>query len=85
MIFFNDKKFYWKRLREKKGASLPMVIIIGLALVIFAMALLPLMTTSGTTAVKTAVMEQDYLNERSAVEFVKSELLYFLKVCGDSA
>jgi len=75
MVFCNEKRRYIKGLRQKKGASLPMVVIIGVALVIWVLALLPLMVTSGEQGIETAQMEQEYLDSRSAIEFCKSELM----------
>lgn len=70
----NPMSIIWK-MKQKKGASLPMVIMIGAALVIWAMALLPLMGTAGVQAEDTAEMERDYLDSRSAIEFAKGELV----------
>lgn len=59
---------------RKAGSSLGMVMIIGTALVIWVMAIMPLMTTTGTTAIQTQGKQDDYLVARSSVEFSKSEL-----------
>lgn len=61
-------------LRGKRGSSLGMVMAIGAALVIWVMAIMPLMTTTGVVALNTAETEQDYLDSRSSIEFAKSEL-----------
>ena len=60
--------------RDKKGNSLAFVMMVGAALVIWVMCILPLMTTTGTTAYKTQASQADYLNGRSSIEFCKSEL-----------
>lgn len=59
---------------RKAGSSLGMVMIVGTALVIWVMAIMPLMTTTGTTAIKTQNTQAEYLSSRSAIEFSKSEL-----------
>lgn len=59
---------------RKTGSSLGMVMIVGTALVIWVMAIMPLMTTTGTTAIKTQSTQDDYLTARSSIEFSKSEL-----------
>jgi len=59
---------------HKTGSSLGMVMIVGTALVIWVMAIMPLMTTTGTTAIKTQSTQDDYLTARSSIEFSKSEL-----------
>ena len=59
---------------RKVGSSLGMVMIVGTALVIWVMAIMPLMTTTGTTALKTQSTQDDYLTARSSIEFSKSEL-----------
>lgn len=59
---------------RKTGSSLGMVMIVGTALVIWVMAIMPLMTTTGTTAIKTQNTQDDYLTARSSIEFSKSEL-----------
>ena len=59
---------------RKVGSSLGMVMIVGTALVIWVMAIMPIMTATGTTAYKTQNTQAQYLNSRSAIEFSKSEL-----------
>lgn len=59
---------------RKTGSSLGMVMIVGTALVIWVMAIMPLMTTTGTTAIKTQNTQVEYLTARSSIEFSKSEL-----------
>lgn len=60
--------------KGKKGSSMALVMIITSALVIWAMALAPLMTTTGTAALKVQTGYEEYLGSRSAIEFAKSEL-----------
>lgn len=58
----------------KKGSSLAMVMMIGAALVIWVMCIMPLMSTTGSAVYKTQGEYDDYLLSRSAIEFCKSEL-----------
>ncbi len=60
--------------RDKRGSSLGLVVIIGAALVIWVMGIMPLMTTTGTQAIQTQLGYTQYLASRSAIEFAKSEL-----------
>lgn len=61
--------------KSKKGASLALVMIIGALLVIWVMCIMPLMATTGNAANKTMDGYLDYLQNRSSIEFCKSELL----------
>lgn len=72
-------KLLHRNRRSKRGSSLPMVMAIGAALVIWVMALLPLMATSGTTAAQTKLLEANYLSSKSSIEFVKGELTEMVK------
>lgn len=63
----------------KSGSSLAFVVTIGAALVIWVMAIMPTMTTTGTTAVKLQNSQSDYLDGKSAIEFAKSELLHIVE------
>ena len=58
----------------KAGSSLALVMMIGAALVIWVMCIMPLMTTTGTTAIQTEEKYDDYLESRSSIEYCKSEL-----------
>lgn len=58
----------------KKGSSLAMVMMIGAALVIWVMCIMPLMSTTGSAVYKTQGDYDSYLLSRSAIEFCKSEL-----------
>lgn len=60
--------------RGKAGNSLALVMIVGAALVIWVMCIMPLMATTGTTAAKTEQNYDDYLDSRSSIEYCKSEL-----------
>lgn len=59
---------------RKTGSSLGMVMIVGTALVIWVMAIMPLMTSTGVTASNTQETQEKYLTSRSSIEFSKSEL-----------
>ncbi|MBE6999551.1 MAG: hypothetical protein E7428_05140 [Ruminococcaceae bacterium] len=72
-------KLLHRNRRSKRGSSLPMVMAIGAALVIWVMALMPLMATSGTTAAQTKALEANYLSSKSSIEFVKGELTEMVK------
>ena len=67
------KKTFMPR-KGKKGSSLAFVMAIGAALVIWVTCIMPLMTTTGTVAAQTQVKQANYLENRSAIEFCKSEL-----------
>ena len=56
----------------KQGSSLAFVMMIGAALVIWTLCILPLMTTTGNAAYKTQGSYNDYLLSRSSIEFAKS-------------
>ncbi len=58
----------------KKGSSLAFVMMIGAALVVWVMCIMPLMSTTGTAAYQTMGSYDDYLMARSSIEFCKSEL-----------
>lgn len=60
--------------RGKAGNSLALVMMVGAALVIWVMCIMPLMATTGTTAAKTEQNYDDYLDSRSSIEYCKSEL-----------
>ena len=60
--------------KNKRGSSLAFVMAIGVALVIWVMCLLPMMTTTGTIVYHNMDESTDYLDSRSAIEFCKSEL-----------
>lgn len=62
-------------LRQKRGASLPMVLAIGMVLVIWVAGLMPIVTAQGTTTSKIKRQEERYLRARSAIEFTKGELV----------
>ena len=62
--------------RGKKGASLALVMIVGALLVIWVMCIMPLMSTTGTVAYDTQASLLSYLDNRSAIEYCKSELIY---------
>lgn len=63
----------------KAGSSLALVMMIGAALVIWVMCIMPLMTTTGTTAIQTEEKYDDYLESRSSIEYCKSELENIVK------
>lgn len=67
------------RRKGKSGSSMALAMIITSALVIWAMALAPLMATTGTNALKVQTGYTDYLGSRSAIEFAKSELEYIVQ------
>ncbi|MBR4866607.1 MAG: hypothetical protein IKU11_07950, partial [Clostridia bacterium] len=75
-------KLLHRNRHSKRGSSLPMVMAIGAALVIWVMALLPLMATSGTTAAQTKLLEANYISSKSSIEFVKGELTEMVKKQG---
>lgn len=62
-------------LRGKRGSSLPMVLAIGLVLVIWVMALTPIITAQGKASIDVQNQEAAYLQSRSAIEFTKGELV----------
>lgn len=62
--------------RGKKGSSLAMVMMIGAALVIWVMCIMPLMATTGTVSSQTQGEFNNYLDNRSAIEYCKSQLQY---------
>ena len=64
----------------KAGSSLALVMMIGAALVIWVMCIMPLMTTTGTTAIQTEEKYDDYLESRSSIEYCKSELERMVKI-----
>lgn len=64
------------RRQGKRGSTMALVMMIISALVIWAMCLAPLMSTTGTTALKVQNSYTDYLSSRSAIEFAKSQLIY---------
>ena len=67
------------RRKGKSGSSMALAMIITSALVIWAMALAPLMATTGTNALKVQTGYTDYLGSRSAIEFAKSEREYIVQ------
>lgn len=73
-----DKHRFLRKRRGRKpgkaGSSLALVMMIGAALVIWVMCIMPLMTTTGTTAIQTEEKYDDYLESRSSIEYCKSEL-----------
>ncbi len=72
---FDMKKIFFKKLnRNKKGASLPMVIAVGTAVVMWTVALMPVMLAHGLTANQASLYEENYVDARSAIEYAKSEL-----------
>ena len=60
--------------KGKAGSSLALVMMVGAALVIWVMCIMPLMATTGATAAKTEQSYDDYLDSRSSIEYCKSEL-----------
>lgn len=76
---FKRKEGKYSKHENKKGASLAFVMMIGAALVIWVMCLLPLMTTTGTITYQTEEVLDDYLGSRSVIEFCKSELEQIVK------
>ena len=60
---------------NKRGASLPMVLAIGLVLVVWVMGLSPIIVTQGKASIDVQRQETDYLQSRSAIEFTKGELV----------
>ena len=72
-LFGRLKKAFRPR-RNRRGSSLAFVMAIGIALVIFVMCLLPMMTTTGTIVYHNMGEAEEYLDSRSAIEFCKSEL-----------
>ena len=60
--------------QNKKGASLAFVMIVGTLLVIWVMCILPLMSTTGNVAYGTRDTMLAYLQNRSGIEYCKSEL-----------
>lgn len=58
----------------KRGSSLAFVMMVGAALVIWVLCIMPLMANTGTAAYKTQGNYDDYILSRSAIEFCKSEL-----------
>lgn len=77
--FFSRLRNACKPRQSKAGSSLALVMMIGAALVIWVMCITPLMTTTGTTAVKTEEKYDGYLEARSSIEFCKSELQNIVK------
>ena len=71
---FKRKDGKHSKRQNKKGASLAFVMMIGAALVIWVMCIMPLMSTSGSVAYKTLGTQAAYLDGRSAIEFCKGEL-----------
>lgn len=69
-------------LRGKRGSSLPMVLAIGLVLVIWVMALTPIITAQGKASIDVQNQEAAYLQSRSAIEFTKGELLNMVTLHG---
>ena len=67
------------RRQDKHGSSMALVMIITSALVIWVMCLAPLMSTTGTTALKVQNGYTDYLSSRSAIEYAKSELEFIVR------
>ena len=63
----------------KKGSSLAIVMMVGAALVIWVMCIMPIMTTTGTVAAQTEESYDDYMIGRSAVEYCKSELEHIVE------
>ena len=76
---FKRKEGKYSRRENKKGASLALVMIIGALLVIWVMCIMPLMANTGTVAHQTFEGYLDYLQNRSSIEFCKSELLKMSK------
>lgn len=78
-----DKHRFLRKRRGRKpgkaGSSLALVMMIGAALVIWVMCIMPLMTTTGTTAIQTEEKYDDYLESRSSIEYCKSELENIVK------
>lgn len=70
------------RRQEKRGSTMAMAMIITSALVIWVMCLAPLMTTTGTAALKVQNGYTDYLGSRSAIEYAKSELVKIVNYDG---
>lgn len=64
--------------KNKKGASLALVMIAGTLLVIWVMCILPLMTTTGVAAYGTQDNMLAYLQNRSGIEYCKSELKFMV-------
>lgn len=77
--FFSRIRRVCKPGQSKAGSSLALVMMIGSALVIWVMCIMPLMTVTGTTAVQTEKKYDTYLEARSAIEFCKSELENIVK------
>lgn len=62
----------------KRGSSLGLVVIIGAALIIWSVGILPMMMGTDKTAMNVQQSQKDYLTSRSAIEFCKSELNYIV-------
>ena len=67
------------RRQDKKGSSLALVMMVGAALVVWVLCILPLMATTGTITYGIQGDMDDYLDSRSAIEFCKSELVHMAK------
>ena len=65
--------------RDKAGSSMALVMIITAALVIWAMALAPLMTNTGKQALNVQIGYTEYLGSRGAIEFAKGHLEYVVQ------
>lgn len=65
--------------QNKKGASLALVVMIGAALVIWVGGILPMMMGTGDISYKTQGNYLSYLQDRSSIEFCKSQLEYIVR------